>query len=73
MKTIIHPIRIVSIAALLGGLWLLPLPASAQENSEPGLLERLDVELHGFADVRAGTRIKSDPNEKQNSLGEARL
>ena len=37
------------------------------------ILSRLEVEAHGFFDVRAGLRTQDDPNEKDASLGEARL
>jgi len=31
------------------------------------------VDLHGFADVRAGVRTQTDPNQEKESLGELRL
>ncbi|MFC1498024.1 hypothetical protein ACFLS1_06105 [Verrucomicrobiota bacterium] len=42
----------------------------AQEES---ILNKLDVDVHGFLDARAGTRIQDDSNEKSTSMGEARF
>jgi len=49
---------------------LLPVLGGAREQ---GLLDGLAVDVHGFADVRGGTRTQDDPNEKKASLGEARF
>lgn len=37
------------------------------------ILEAAEIDMHGFVDVRAGTRTQADPHEKDASLGEARL
>ena len=37
------------------------------------LLDDLGFELHGFVDARGGARTQNDPNEKDESLAEARL
>ena len=50
-----------------GWLWSAPLP----DGDSFG--ERLGFDLNGFLDVRAGSRLQSDPNEKSESLGEIRL
>jgi len=45
--------------------------ASVAEGSEA--LEKLGVDVHGFADTRAGVRTQDDPNQSDDSLGEVRL
>ena len=48
--------------------WSPATPAAGQ-----ALLDRLDIELHGFLDVRGGLRTQSDAVEDDESLAEARL
>jgi hypothetical protein len=38
-----------------------------------GLLEDAGITVHGFADIRAGTRTQDDPYQRDTSLAEARL
>ena len=45
-------------------------PASARADS---MLDRLDISVHGFADVRGGVRTADDPNQKDTSLAELRV
>ena len=47
-------------------------PANAEEKKEL-LLDRLGIDVHGFADLRAGTRITEDDHEQDTSLLESRL
>ena len=47
-------------------------PANAEER-EKLLLDRLGIDVHGFADLRAGTRITEDDYERDTSLLESRL
>ncbi len=56
------------------------LPAGLEgddETEEPGnadrLLDRLDFELNGFLEARAGYRVRQDRYEKDMSIGESRL
>lgn len=37
------------------------------------LYDDYGVEINGFADLRGGSRLQADPNEKQTSLGETRF
>ncbi|MCF6188669.1 MAG: hypothetical protein L3J49_14495, partial [Desulfobulbaceae bacterium] len=37
------------------------------------IYDKYGVELNGFADLRGGSRLQTDPNEKQTSLGETRF
>ncbi len=56
----------VSLVILLGC-------TSSMSAQDEGLLSRLDIDVHGFVDVRGGMRTQEDLNEKDASLGEARL
>ncbi|HBN27118.1 MAG TPA: hypothetical protein DD405_06595, partial [Desulfobacteraceae bacterium] len=47
-------------------------PVHAGEQPE-SLLGRLGIDVHGFADLRAGTRITEDDYERDTSLLESRL
>ena len=59
----------IFLVLAMGGVCL----AARAQDVSPTLSERLDIETHGFMDVRAGTRVRSDPYEGDTSLAEARL
>jgi len=63
-------LRIMSTACLVAAAVLQQGPVLGQD--EASLLEGLEIETHGFIDVRAGVRVQSDDNEHQGSLGEVR-
>ena len=63
------PAWVVMIAGT-GSLLLFTAVAMAQEG---GFLHSLDVDVHGFVDVRGGVRTQDDPDEKNETLGEARF
>ena len=66
-------VRSKSVLAILLICGLLTFaPANAQE--QPGLLfDRLGVDIHGFVDLRSGTRVTEDEYEKDTSLLESRF
>jgi len=43
------------------------------KGQDESFLYRLGLDLHGFIDIRGGTRTKDDPNQRDTSLGEVRL
>jgi len=45
--------------------------ASAAEDNK--VLEKIGLNMHGFADMPTGVRTQSDPNQSDNTLGEVRL
>ena len=47
-------------------------PANAGEKAEL-FLDRLGVDVHGFVDLRAGSRVTEDDHEKDTSLLESRV
>jgi len=53
---------------------LLSLPVKAQQDNPDNLASLLsNLEVHGFAEVRAGYRTQNDPHEKDMSIMESRL
>lgn len=59
--------RFIAHAACLAAIITSSAAASPEWLSQAGL------EVHGFLDARAGTRIQDDPYERRTSLAEARL
>lgn len=57
---------------LTAGLLLAGAPAIAGSLTDD-LYDASGIELSGFVDTRGGTRLQTDPDEKQTSLAEARL
>ena len=62
--------KAIGLAITWGLLLVLPTKLQGQDES---FLDQLGVDLHGFVDVRGGTRTQDDPNQRDTSLCEARL
>jgi len=43
------------------------------KGQDESFLDRFGIDLHGYVDVRGGTRTQDDPNQRNTSLAEARL
>ncbi|MDY6953048.1 MAG: hypothetical protein SWE60_16185 [Thermodesulfobacteriota bacterium] len=53
-------------------LWL-SIGAQTVHGQDGTVLDRLGIDVHGFLDMRGGTRTGDDPHERDTSLGEIRL
>ncbi|MCK5529202.1 MAG: hypothetical protein KAI74_05925 [Kiritimatiellae bacterium] len=60
-------VSVVAVWAIICGVTL------AQEEEPVSILERLDIDFNGFLDVRAGSRLRTVPNQDSASLAEVRL
>ena len=67
-QSVIRPATLLSLLLLLT-----PLPAAALEQVQDYLYNRHDTELHGFIEGRGGVRVNRKEDQKDISIGEARL
>ena len=65
--------RSISRLVALVGTVCLFLVSSSRAAEEASFLRKMEIDVHGFVDVRAGVRTQNDSNEKDTSLGEARF